>query len=52
MLRLSMAREELDQEAVEAELDQLTRKVERLRVTYEQYYMGIEKMPTARGANR
>jgi len=47
MLRLNMAREELDQEAVEAELDQLTRKMERLRVTYEQYFMGIEKMPPA-----
>lgn len=40
-----MAREELDQEAVESELDVLTRKMERLRVTYEQYFMGIEKMP-------
>jgi hypothetical protein len=37
--------EELEDEQIEALLDDLKRKVERLRVTYEQYFLGIEKVP-------
>jgi hypothetical protein len=37
--------EELEDDQIEALLDDLKRKVERLRVTYEQYFLGIEKVP-------
>jgi hypothetical protein len=40
-----MAREELDGLELEAELEQLQRKMERLRVLYEQFFQGIERIP-------
>ncbi len=40
-----MAREELDGPELEAELEVLQQKMERLRVLYEQYFQGIERMP-------
>lgn len=36
---------ELEPEVVEAELDVLQKKLERLRVMYEQYFLGIERTP-------
>lgn len=40
-----MAREELDGLELEAELEALQKKMERLRVLYEQYFQGIERIP-------
>ncbi len=37
--------EELTKEEVEAEIDELGRRLERLRVLYEQYFLGIERTP-------
>jgi len=36
---------ELEPEVVEAELDQLQKKLERLRILYEQFFLGIERVP-------
>lgn len=40
-----MAREELDDEELDALLVELGSKLDRLRALYEQYFMGIEKVP-------
>jgi len=40
-----MAMEELDNEALEGEIELLRQKLERLRVLYEQFFMGVEKTP-------
>lgn len=39
-----MATEEIEGEELEAVLNDLERKIERLRVAYEQYFLGIEKV--------
>jgi hypothetical protein len=40
-----MAREELEQQQVEALINELEQKMQRLRALYEQYFMGIERTP-------
>lgn len=40
-----MSLEDLSSEQIEAELELVQKKLERLRTLYEQYFMGIEKMP-------
>lgn len=37
--------DELTQAQIQAELDELENKLERLRVRYEQFFLGIEKIP-------
>jgi hypothetical protein len=40
-----VALEDISAEELESELDELQRRLERLRVLYEQYFLGIEKTP-------
>ncbi len=40
-----MAREEMDPLELEAELEMLAKRMERLRVLFEQYFQGIERVP-------
>lgn len=40
-----MAQEELEPTVLEAELEELSRRMDRLRVLYEQYFQGVERVP-------
>lgn len=40
-----MAQEELEPAVLEAELEELGRRLDRLRVLYEQYFQGVERVP-------
>ena len=40
-----MSQEELEPTVIEAELEELGRRLDRLRVLYEQYFQGVERVP-------